>query len=114
MNETNPFQGLSNQEAKALVIWALSHESFVETVAVSDLRNVLIDAARAKGAEIQVSADEVRIARPAYLKIEVDDRIVLALRNPPSASPYVFLLTAVPTQALERARSSIVVPGEAH
>jgi hypothetical protein len=96
----NPFKGLSNDEAKALIIYALEHKSFHHTVAVCDLRNVMLDAAREKE------------TRPAYLKIQVDDRIVMALRNPPEQSPYIFLLTAVPTQALAEAQRLIVLPGE--
>ena len=98
-------------KAKELLGYALTTEPWHHTVAVNDLRQQMTDCARAKGVLGRNEKRELVYAREAYVKVQVDDRIVMALNGPPEKSPFVFLLVAVPTQALERLES-ILMPGE--
>lgn len=99
---------------KELLLWALQHPSFAHTVHVNDIRDSMADARRSSGPRITNGRGEIvnEPSKPAYVKIGVDDGIVVALNGPPEKSPYIFLLVAVPTQAEEHAEARIVIPGE--
>ena len=96
---------------KELLEYALAHKSWNHTVAVDDIREFMIESAREKPPVIgsRMPGDELKGVggRPAYVKIQADDRIVMALNGPPELSPFVFLLVAVPTQAAAQAHSPI-------
>ena len=104
----------SDHNMKELLKWALAHPSFEATVAVVPVRGIMIDAARSKKGILGNVADGLpdMTARPAYVKLAVDDPIVIALKGPPERSPAIFLMVAIPTQALDRAKSPIIMPGD--
>lgn len=91
-------QFLNHQLARELLEYALAHPAFQHTVHTNDVREIMIDAARSKGPK--TGAQNVP-ASPAYVRVNVDDRIVIALKGPPEQSPYLFMMVAIPTQALE-------------
>lgn len=102
---------------KDFLKYALNHRSYGEMVVVSDLRSEVIGSARAKLGPTLTSDNGTEPANedlgtPAYIKVAVDDNIVMSLNGPPEKSPVILFLVGVPTQVYERAQSRIVLPGD--
>ena len=86
------------QAAINALVFAL--EKYPERVAVTPVKNLVMEAAREKS------------ARPAYLKIAVDDDDVKAIRGSEDKAKDMLLLVRIPKDVQERSTSSIILPGE--
>ncbi len=116
MSSSTP-KGLGPQLAKDVLMFCLSHPDIAITVAVNDMRDFVIDSARSRVVEANFLSGQGK--KDAWIKIKADDALVKALRGEPENSPGVFLLVALPTEAvaltqeaLDVLRSPIIRPGD--
>lgn len=80
------------------VLYAL--EKYPERVGLVPLEQLVVESARGND------------KRPAYLKLAVPDEVVKSLRGSADRRKDLLLLVSIPKEVMERAESSIILPGE--
>lgn len=77
-------------------------QNYPEAVSIADARAILVGGARGN--------DQQEV--PGRIDLQVSDEIVRSLTGQPGKAKWKVLVVAINTEAVERAQSPIVLPGE--